>query len=71
MKKTLRWKDYKIVVFLKEDGGNLVPLKFDVYLGKMKINHRIRWSLVREIERGLYEHFNTRLSDITRKVPLS
>ena len=49
---------YKVVVVCKPEGGQLVPLKFDVYYNKVKINWRLTWRQIRLFNEAIYEELN-------------
>lgn len=59
MKKTLRMKDYKIVVFGREEQGCFIPLRFDVYFRGIKVNGILRQKTVNVIEEFLHEKYKT------------
>lgn len=57
IKKTLQLKEYRIVVFGRQDHDGFVPLKFDVYFNHIRINEVIRQKTVIAIEEYLSEKF--------------
>ena len=59
MKKTLKVKDYRIVVSGRQEQGSFVPLRFDVYFNGIKVNGVLRQKTINAIEDYLHERFQT------------
>lgn len=58
MKKTLKIKDYKIVVFGEDRQGRFVALRFDVYYRHRKVNGILRQKTVDLLEEAINDYFN-------------
>jgi hypothetical protein len=58
IKKRFYHNGYKVVVFCKEDGGQLVPLKFDIYFNSTKINWRLSWKQIKMFNEAIYDELN-------------